>query len=261
MAGHNKNYDGLTSQLEICLACYPLNLELYSSRNFNRFLDFKNSKFVFKCVIWNNCRLIKTEYYIRHSLVWTLPCPDACSKSTFFCSFLSLRFRSSRISTQPVSWQAPSALSRPLLHLLGSGYELGCSGGTPKWSQQVFHCVWSNLALHGFCLPGDGVCGGGAARVERRAKRLCLQHSPAGLQQCVLRPCLPHLSHPSVGSAAHLHHLPISNGCRPCQVSRKKGLAVHRRPWGKTSVCTSWEETWRAVVDIPGKKLNLKINH
>lgn len=141
----------------------------------------------------------------------------------------------------------------PRLHLYSSSHELVCSRGPPQWCQQILHCLWTGLAVHGLCLQGDGVRGGGPEGVGWWEQGLRLQHGSARLQQRVLRQHLPHLPHSPVGPAAHLRHLPIADGCWTRQVSGEEGHAVHCLTQGQPSLCQSWEEAWGAVVDIFGR--------
>lgn len=131
--------------------------------------------------------------------------------------------------------------------------ELVCTTGPAQRGEQVLHCFWTRLAVHGLHLPRDGVRGCGPACVGRWQQGLRVQHRPTGLQQRVLRQHLPHLTHPPVGPAANFRHLPISDGGGARQVSGKERLPIQQLAPRETSVCQSWKEAWRAVVDLPGK--------
>lgn len=80
-----------------------------------------------------------------------------------------------------------------------------------------------------------------SAGVGRRAVRLCLQHSAARLQECLLRPRFSDLSRPLLGSSDHCHcctKAALPWPCASCDPRGKEGvLSCESVPKASTRVC------------------------
>ena len=109
----------------------------------------------------------------------------------------------------------------------GTKDELGILLCCHQRCEQTLHRHRSHLALCPFHFPHPGSGGCSRERVGRREVWLHLQHPAAGLQQRLLRPLLPHLSHPPLGAPAHpgLHSGPAgSHARRPPPPRRQEAL-------------------------------------